>query len=82
VQLLSRPHHIERDSVVTVDGRSILLSGYGGAHWAALCFVTRIVRNDEALVHQLADFDEARIISLRARCAEDWLLGHNSEFSR
>jgi hypothetical protein len=69
VQLLSQPQNVTKYTTIEVNGRPLELNGYACAHWAALCFVTRIASPRGDLLKHLADYDDESVRELKQRCA-------------
>jgi hypothetical protein len=68
IQQLSKPHQVPRQATKTVHTKLVLLRGYGGAHWAALKWVNRLIENEGKLFSELAGLEAARREAFQTKC--------------
>ena len=67
IQVLSQPHSVTKHTTITMDGRPLELTGYSCAHWAALCFVTRLASDNVGILSRLQGFNAEALERIKTR---------------
>ena len=67
IQVLSQPHNVTKQTTVTIEGRPLELSGYSCAHWAALCFVTRLASDNVGILSRLQGLNTDTLERIKMR---------------
>jgi hypothetical protein len=68
IRRLSKPHQLPTQRTVEVGDSLVFLRGHARSHYAALCYVNRIVEDAGYLVSELPDVDAARVNVIQTRC--------------
>ena len=67
IQVLSQPHSVTKHTTIRMDGRPLELTGYSCAHWAALCFVTRLASDNVGILSRLQGFNAEALERIKTR---------------